>query len=61
VAALLDKRGGEIGTLDFANSPEGMCGCKPGSSSTPVRWSSVSRTRPLTAGSRLDGSRDRAN
>ena len=24
VAALLDERGGELGTLDFANSPEGM-------------------------------------
>jgi transposase len=24
MAALLDERGGEIGTLGFANSPEGM-------------------------------------
>jgi hypothetical protein len=61
VAALLDERGGEIGTLAFANSPQGMRGCRRGSSSTvPAKPSSASKARPVTAGSSSTRSRGQA-
>ena len=44
VAALVDERGGELGTLSFANSPKGCGSCGPGlSRTTPARRWSASR------------------
>ncbi len=52
VAALLDERGGELGTLSFANSPAGTRKRRTGWSPTMLaRRSSASRVRPATAGS----------